>query len=144
MPLIGHEKWMTNINSDHHYVQTCVLESAGRRVRACAHWYLYAETWKHKLKVYYLFFSLIAEITVYFQTAVRCGELAWLSEHTQRTEGATWREGVGGINGRWVGAEEFSSFLSEDSFQRIKEQRQKRNVVSSTSAVASFVIPWKC
>lgn len=89
------------------------------RVRACARWYLYAATWKHKLKVCYLFFSLIAEITVYFQTAVRCGELAWLSEHTQRTEGASWREGVGGINGRWVGAEECSSFLSEDSFQRI-------------------------
>lgn len=60
-----------------------------RRGRVCArvHWHLYTETGKHKQKVFYLFLSLIAEITVYFQTAPRCGELAGLLEHPHRTEG---------------------------------------------------------
>ncbi len=82
--LIGHEKWMTNINSDCHYV--CVTRVTRRRVRACVRWHLYMATGKRKPKVFYLFLSLIAEITVYFQTAPRCGELAWLSEHPHRTE----------------------------------------------------------
>ncbi len=49
-------------------------------------WRLYIKTRKHKLKVFYLFLSLIAKITVYFQTVPRCGELARLSEHPHRTE----------------------------------------------------------
>lgn len=36
-----------------------------------------------------MFLSLIAKITVYFQTAPRCGELA---EHPHRTKGQKLRE----------------------------------------------------
>lgn len=37
---------------------------------------LYLEIGMRKLKVLYLFLSLIAEITVHFQRGPRCGELA--------------------------------------------------------------------
>ena len=84
---------MTNINSDYHYLAcvclcVCVCALHGEREGLCVCIGIYIQRpGKHKQKVFYLFLSLIAEITVYFQTAPRCGELAGLSEHPHRTEG---------------------------------------------------------
>lgn len=121
--LIGHEKWMTNINNDCHYVIMCVQDlrvfvwREREGLCVCVSWHLCMETGKRKLKVFYLFLSLIAKITVYFQTVPRCGELAWLSRTpTQNWErersGETKRNKQWRKERRWV-------FLSEHHFQKI-------------------------
>lgn len=88
--LIGHEKWMTNINSDCHYfcvrACVCVLRDETDGLRVCVG--ISILTGKSKPNVFYLFLSLIAGITVYFQTAPRCGE----NTHTELWEKRGERE----------------------------------------------------